>query len=51
MGEIMTRMADGKQVALQKAERTICAHLNALAACLTATAGTQPSLKLIAGST
>lgn len=39
MGEIMTRMSDAKQVALQKQERDLCDHLNALAACLSAAAG------------
>jgi len=38
MGEIMTRMSDAKQVALQKQERELCDHLNALAACLSAAA-------------
>lgn len=39
MGEIMARMSDAKQLALQRTERDLCDHLNALAACLTAAAG------------
>lgn len=38
MAEIMTRMAEQKQIAVQAAERKLCERLNDLAAALTATA-------------
>lgn len=46
MGEIMARMSDAKQLALQRTERDLCDHLNALAACLTAAAGALIALPL-----